>query len=151
MVPLKAVLTGLLCGCCLAWAAEAADGDVLAVCGPLVGVSHLVQGDGVNNVQTGGDLGRMPGETHLVRVAGKPASGFDVQYEEGSALRVISDRAADMLALEIGEERVVLAAVYPIGLVETFHFTGPELTYSRVNHEGGKSDVYTFRATCTWP
>ena len=151
MAPSRAVLTGLVCGCALSLAAQAANSDVLAVCGPLVGVSHLVQGDGVNNVQTGGDLGRMPGETRLVYEPGKPASGFDVEYEEGSVLRVISDSAAEMMALETGDGRVVLAAVYPIGLVETFHFTGSDLTYSRVNHEGGKSDVFTFRATCTWP
>ncbi len=151
MVSFKAVLSGVVCGYALSFAAAAADDDVVAVCGPLVGVSHLVQGAGVNNVQTGGDLGRMPGETRLVHEAGKTAPGFDVEYEEGSALRVISDNAADMMALEVGAERVVLAAVYPIGLVETFHFMGPELTYSRVSHEGGKSDVFTFRATCTWP
>lgn len=151
MIPFKTVLTGLACGCALSFAAEASDGDVVAVCGPLVGVSHLVQGEGVNNVQTGGDLGRMPGETRLVHGPGKPASGFDVEYTEGDVLRVVSNNAAEMMALQIGDGHVVLAAVYPIGLIETFHFTGPELTYSRVNHEDGKSDVFTFRATCTWP
>lgn len=134
----------------MALAPVSAVAEVWTICGPLVGASHLVQGGGVNNVQAGGNLGRMPGETRLTHNPDGDPFAFDVEYEENGKLRFVSDEAADIMTMEVDGDRVVLAAIYPIGLVETFHFSGDQLTYARINHDDGKSDLSTFKADCTW-
>jgi hypothetical protein len=133
-----------------AWAGAAnAESVVRATCGPFTGVSHVVQGAGVNNVQVGGEVADMAGETKLTFDGARPDQPYDVVHEGGDGTKSLTSSGARAIAAET-EDGVVVSAIYPNGVVETFHFVGAVLIYGQSEHRDGLVATSTYAADCTW-
>ena len=127
-----------------------AAAEVWATCGPFKGVSHVAQGVGVNNVQVGGQMAGMTGETTLMYdplLSGQP---FDVVHDNDTGPRSVVAQGARIVTTEPVEGGLVLVALYPNGIVETFHFLESTLVYAHSKHTKGLVTTSTYAAECLW-
>jgi hypothetical protein len=127
-----------------------ADAQVWATCGPFTGVSHIVQGVGVNNVQVGGQTAGLAGETTLVYDPALSDQPFDVVHRGDGDIRSLVAQGAEVVATEPATGGLVLAALYANGIVETFHFLGPTLIYTQSEHTTELVTTSSYVAECQW-
>jgi hypothetical protein len=126
-----------------------AETAVWSTCGPFEGVSHVVQGRGTSNVEVGGQMAAIAGETRLVHDPDRGGQPFDVvrRGEDGQTSLAATD--ARLVSVETDEGGVVLVAIFADGVVETFHFLDATLVYTQLRHDDGRIATSTYVAACT--
>jgi len=127
-----------------------ADAEVWATCGPIEGVSHIVQGDGVNRVETGGHLADIAGDIVLVHDAGRAEMPFDVVHQDQGEATSLIGTEAQIAAVETDDGGVLLAAVWTNGVVETFRFEDAALVYTQTRPDGDQTVTSGYLASCRW-
>ena len=127
-----------------------AETAVWSTCGPFEGVSHVVQGRGTSNVEVGGQMAAIAGETTLVHDPDRGGQSFDVVRRGADGLTSLAATDARLVSVETDEGGVVLAAISADGVVEIFHFLEATLIYTQSRHDDGRVATSTYVAACTW-